>query len=152
MKKKLLGCGVSDHDIDCLCDVHITGEPWTVGVTIPDSYWCGEAITTHFNLGVPWTGADLATFFEGLAMVQKHINRNGVIHNIPVPNKAPIERKERAIKKLDYEQLQDLKDWIKEGITPTPATVLMWEKHGVKIHKSYVTKTKVRMIKRGELK
>lgn len=149
MSKKPLGCGIKEHSIDCLCDVIITGEPWQVSVTIPGDYWCGEAITDHFNLGVPWTGADLATFFEGLAMVQKHINRNGVVHNIPNPDKIA---REREIKKLDYEQLQDLKDWIREGISPTPATVLMWERHGVKIHKSYVTKTKVRMIKRGELK
>jgi len=149
MNKKLLGCGNKEHSIDCLCDVIITGEPWKVNVTIPNDYWCGDAITDSFNLGVPWTGGDLATFFEGLAMVQKHINRNGVVFHIPTGNKVI---REREIKKLDYEQLQDLKDWIKEGIMPTPATAMMLEKHGVKIHKSYVTKTKTRMIKRGELK
>lgn len=151
MNKKLLGCGVKEHDIDCLCDVHISGEPWKVKVTIPQDYWCGEAITDYFNLSVPWTGADLATFFEGLAMVQKHINRNGVIHSIPNPQQPKVIR-DRPITRLDYEQLQDLKDWIRQGIMPTPATKLMMEKHGIQIHKSYVTKTKVRMIKRGELK
>lgn len=149
MKKKPLGCGVAEHSIDCLCDVKLTGEPLPITVTIPNDYWCGEAITDYFDLGVPWTGADLATFFEGLAMVNKHINRNGVVFSIPKPNTVI---REREIKKLDYEQLQDLKDWIRQGIMPTPATKLMMEKHGVQIHKSYVTKTKVRMIKRGELK
>lgn len=148
MNKKLLGCGVAEHDMDCLCDVKISGKPWKVAVTIPDSYWCGDAITDYFDLAVPWTGADLATFFEGLAMVQKNINRNGVVFNFPDPNKVVHHR---PIKKLNPEQLADLQCWILEGVMPTAATKLMMEKHGVQIHKSYVSKTKVRMIQRGEL-
>lgn len=148
MNKKLLGCGVAEHDIDCLCDVKISGEPWKVAVTIPDSYWCGDAITDYFDLSVPWTGADLATFFEGLAMVQKHINRNGVVFNIPNESKKPVQRK---VKKLTEEQLADLESWVADGVLPTAATKMMMEMHGVKIHRSYVTKTKVRMKNRGDL-
>ena len=147
MNKKLLGCGVSEHDIDCLCDVKLTGKPLEVKVTIPHSYWCGDAIVEHYDLGIPWTGADLATFFEGLALVNKNINRLG---QITVPNPDRVWNG-RPISKLNPEQLQDLKDWITQGIMPTPATKLMMEKHGVQIHKSYVTKTKTRMKKRGEL-
>jgi hypothetical protein len=149
MNKKVLGCGVEEHHEDCLCDVHISGEPWEVKVTIPLDYWCGQEIVDHFDLGVPWTGADLATFFEKLAEVNGYINRKGQVHHVPAPNKEP---RERAIKKLNAEQLEDLKDWIRSGMMPTPCVKAMMDTHGIVIHKSYVTKTKVRMIRRGELK
>lgn len=148
MNKKLLGCGVKEHDIDCLCDVILTSkEPMKVGVSIPHSYWCGDAIVEHYDLGIPWTSADLATFFEGLALVGKHINRLG---QITVPNPDRIW-KGRPVKKLTEEQLNDLETWVSEGMMPTPAVKLMMEKHGVEIHKSYVTKTKTRMKKRGQI-
>lgn len=141
------GCGVIEHEETCLCDVNIDNvKPWKVAVTIPYDYFGGIEICEKFNLGVPWTGADLATFFEQLSNLRKHIDKNGKVNSYP--NAGPRQRK---IKKLTLEQLEDLKSWIREGIQPTPCTRLMQDTYGVSITRSYVTKMRQRMEVRGEL-
>lgn len=149
MTKKLLGCGVAEHDSDCLCDVHISGEPWEVKVTIPYDFFAGEEICEMFNLGVPWTGADLATFFEKVAEVRQYFTRHGQVHRIPVydpENKRP----RHGNSKLTHEQLNDLKDWVRAGGKPTELANRVFEEFGVTIHRSYIIKTRLRMQERGE--
>jgi hypothetical protein len=149
MEKKTLGCGVAEHDTDCLCDVKISGEPWEVKVTIPYDYFAGEEICEMFGLGVPWTGADLATFLEKVGEVRSYFNRNNQIHRIPVVD-PDVQLPRHGNAKFTHEQLADLKDWIRAGGKPTELKNRVFEEFGIRIHKSYVVKTRLRMQERGE--
>jgi len=148
MAKQPLGCGVEEHDVECLCDIPYSDEPFVVNVTIPDDYFAGQEICDMFNLGVPWTGADLATFFEKVAEVRSYINRNGVVNRIP---DAGMKTRWRGNTKMTAEQLEEFKGWIRDGGKPTELVNRLMEVHGIKIHKSYVVKTRIRMRERNEL-
>lgn len=146
MTKKQLTCGVETHDPECLCDVILKDEPREIKSVIPYSYEFGPAIVEHFKLGVPWTGNDLVVFLQAIDKMEYYRRRP----NLWV-NGTPQEYIDNRMKKLTPEQLVVLKDLIRDGVMPTPAANAMNEQFNVDITRSYVAKTKTRMIERGEL-
>lgn len=59
------GCGVADHDDDCLCDV-VIDKITPVNVTSVSELWGGDAICRIFDMAAPWEPENLLTFFEKL--------------------------------------------------------------------------------------
>lgn len=59
------GCGVAEHDDDCLCDVVIT-EITPINVRSVSDLWGGDAICKIFDMAGPWEPENLLDFFEKL--------------------------------------------------------------------------------------
>lgn len=142
-RQKPLNCGNTEHPLECLCDVIIT-EVKPITVTLPYDVKYGKAITDHLDIGVPWSSKDLADFLEMLGKIQDMARRPS-----EWGDRQPM--KPRDLKKLNEEQLTALKNLIKSKIKPTPITRIMETEYGVSITRSYVCKTRTRMVKRGEL-
>ena len=142
-RQKPLNCGNEEHPLECLCDVIIT-QPTKVTVTIPYDLKFGPEVCEHLGLGVPWSGADLADFFEALDKVQK-LAKHPTLWGDRKPHT------QHELKKMTIEQLHAMKDMIREGMMPTPVLRKMQDDYGVTITRSYVCKAKTRMIQRGEL-
>jgi hypothetical protein len=47
------GCGVSDHDNDCLCDVHIK-QSTPISIALPDQMMYATVICEHMDFCAPW--------------------------------------------------------------------------------------------------
>lgn len=62
----VVGCGVADHDTDCLCDVHVTS-PTPIGVRLVDN-WVLRMVADYFDMSWPWTPAKLAFLLEKSAV------------------------------------------------------------------------------------
>jgi len=146
MTKKQLTCGVPDHTPECLCDVILKDGPGEIKSVIPYSYQFGPEIVERLQLGVPWTGNALVVFLQAIDKLEYYRRRP----NLWV-NGTPQEYMNNRMKKLTPEQLDVLKDLIRDGLMPTAAAETMNEQFGVNITRSYVAKTKSRMIDRGEL-
>jgi hypothetical protein len=59
-----LGCGVTDHADDCLCDVVVTEiTPINFGGHEVDH---ADLVIKYRNLGAPWTSSDMAELIEAL--------------------------------------------------------------------------------------
>lgn len=141
-RQKPLNCGNETHPLECLCDV-IIKETKPITATIPYDLKFGPEVCEHLGLGVPWTGADLADFFEALAKVQELAHRPSLWGDRKVYSM-------KELKKMNAEQLFAMKEMIRSGMMPTPVLRKMESDYGVIITRSYVAKTKTRMIQRGE--
>lgn len=130
-------CGVLEHETTCLCDVYVT-EAKPISVTIPYDILGGEGVARALNLGVPWTSGDLASFFEALGRGYEALAK---------------ERRDEAstMRKMNEYHLECLKDYIREGIMPTPIVGMMKSRFDVDITRSYVCHTRTRMRARGEM-
>lgn len=47
------GCGHSDHDVSCLCDVHVKKET-PINVAVPHGLMYASVICEHMELEAPW--------------------------------------------------------------------------------------------------
>jgi hypothetical protein len=148
-RQKPLNCGNETHPLECLCDVIIT-QPTKTTATIPYDIKYGEAVCEHLGLGVPWSGADLADFFEGLAKVQDLARRPSLWGDRAVQVRSSSYTM-HALKKMNEEQLYAMKKMIMEGMLPTPVCRKMEDDYGIILSRSYISKTKKRMILRGEI-
>ena len=56
------GCGVLEHDEDCLCDVIIT-DPVSIDVGLRDN-WALHAVAKYFDMSVPFSAEDFGFLLE----------------------------------------------------------------------------------------
>jgi hypothetical protein len=147
-RQKPLNCGNETHPLECLCDVIIT-QPTKTTATIPYDIKYGEAVCEHLGLGVPWSGADLADFFEGLAKVQDMARRPSLWGERKVQERGS-KYHIHALKKMNEEQFAAMKQMIVGGMNPTPIVRRMNDDYGIVLTKSYISKTRQRMQFRGE--
>ncbi len=146
MTEQLLTCGVENHNPSCLCDVKLKPGHGEINVTIPYTYRYGAEIAERLGLGVPWTSYDLAVFLQALDRVD-YLRRRPHLWSDGYTS----EEAQEPLRKLNVGQLQHLKDLIIAGVNPTPAMKIIEDEYGIKISRSYVTRTKTRMKERGEL-
>jgi hypothetical protein len=148
------GCGVWEHDETCLCDVVIS-KPTKFVCTIPDDLEHGKLIAELIN----WDGEDLVAFFEaytkGMDAIRSAYERGMTPDEAAGKIKGRRRRmsnyKQFVPKNIPYEVYDYLREQVRLGIQPTPLVKAIQDKFNVTIHKSYVTKTKNRMIRRGEM-
>lgn len=135
------GCGVLEHIETCLCDVIIPDEPNDNYLAIPYEYTNGEAIA-YFG---KWDGS-IAHWLELLDKGRTGLweRRNELIM---------IQRDEEGNFKqtLPDDVYEYLVDGIRAGKQPTPLRQEIIDRFDHTIHKSYVTKLKQRLQKRGLL-
>lgn len=60
-----MGCGTEPHGPECLCDVVLGVERTPINYGMTD-VWHGEAIARAMDVGVPWSGKDIADFGESM--------------------------------------------------------------------------------------
>lgn len=63
------GCGVIEHDIECLCDVVIPHPTGWVGDAIQDM-WMGQEIARLKDYRMPWEDATIIDYLESLAFAK----------------------------------------------------------------------------------
>lgn len=149
-----LGCGVLEHDETCLCDV-LVKKSSPIVCRIPDDLEHGKYIAELIN----WDYKDLSVFFEaytkGMDAIRKAYERG------MTPDEAAGKIRGRRKRKSNYSHFVpkfltwDVYNYIRErvvaGCGPSALVREVQEQFNVTIHKSYVTKTKNRMIERGEM-
>lgn len=138
------GCGVLEHEETCLCDVVIT-KPTTTCVRIPYGITNGEAIA-HFG---KWDG----TLYHWFKLMEFSYQ---AIHRFRLDElESQTDQRQFATGKFKRTLPDDvyafLVEGIRQGIQPTPLRNNITERFGVTINKSYVTKLRQRLEKRGEL-
>ena len=136
------GCGIAEHPVTCLCDVVIT-EPIVADYpVIPYQIKAGVALA-HYG---KWDGTlqhwlELSRFawdqIHKYRAEQEERNIEGILPNRPTT--------------IPYEAYEYLRMRVAEGAMPGPVLAELWERFGVKISKSYVSKTRARMREKGEL-
>ena len=57
------GCGVVDHDEDCLCDITLPDTPTPVGVGLGGN-WVLKMVADYFDLSYPWTPDKIVFLLE----------------------------------------------------------------------------------------
>lgn len=57
------GCGVVDHDEDCLCDIRMPDTPTPVGVGLGGN-WVLQMVADYFDLSYPWTPDKIVFLLE----------------------------------------------------------------------------------------
>jgi hypothetical protein len=149
-----LGCGIREHDETCLCDV-IVKNPTPIRCRIPDDLEHGKYIAELIN----WDYKDLGVFFEaytkGMDAIRKAYERGMTMDeaagNIRGRRKRKSNYNHFVPKNIPWGVYDYLREQVRLGVGPTPLVNAIKEKFNVTIHKSYVTKTKNRMIQRGEM-
>jgi hypothetical protein len=138
------GCGVPEHPVECLCDVIIT-KPTTTKLAIPYEMHNGEAIA-YFG---KWNGT-LLNWFELADIAWQAIHKyRQELEDPPVhANPSYATRYKRTMPDDAYHYLVE---GIRDGKQPTPLRQELIDIFGVTIHKSYVTKLRQRLERRGEL-
>ena len=131
------GCGVLEHDEECLCDVIIT-KPTEVKVRIPFDINHGPAIA-HYG---KWDGT-LVHWFEIQRKAQDALHLMLTRPDIPPTG--------HFARKVPNEVYNYLVERIKDGISPTPLRQEIIDLFDYTIHKSYVTQLRKRLKKRGQL-
>lgn len=134
----IVGCGWTDHDEACLCDVVIDDTLQEVRVTIPYDYAAGPYIVRAMELGVPWTSGDLASFLDAIALAHDTLEEQN-------------REKKAQLRQSTVASLTAMKDMIREGKQPTQIVGAIKARFDVDITRSYVCKTRRRMEARGEL-
>lgn len=135
------GCGIEEHDPLCLCDVVIP-KSTEIRVTIPYDMVNGEALA-HFG---KWDGT-LLHWFELSDKAWPAIKRMRAEQNIPsVPLTDGTFRRTLPPNVYAY-----LVEGIRQGKQPTPLRQEIIDIFDYTINKSYVTKLRQRLEKRGEL-
>lgn len=148
------GCGVWEHDETCLCDVVIT-KPTQFVCAIPDDLVHGRYIADL----IEWDGEDLVAFLEAYTKGWDAIRKAYERGMTPDEAAGHITGRRRRMsnyaqfvpKNIPYEVYDYLREQVKIGTQPSPLVKSIQEKFGITIHKSYVSKTKKRMIERGEM-
>jgi hypothetical protein len=152
------GCGVFDHDETCLCDVVIT-KPTEFVCVLPNDLEHGKYIAELIG----WDGKDIVAFFEaytkGMDAIRKAYERgfspDEAAGHIIGQRKLKEGRQNGYYmfvpKNIPWEVYDYLREQVKLGVQPSPLVKAIEEKFGITIHKSYVSKTKKRMIQRGEM-
>lgn len=138
------GCGVIEHVETCLCDVVIT-HPTTTCVRIPYGITNGEAIA-HYG---KWDGT-LYHWFKLMNFSYREIHAYRLEQMENEMDKRPLATG-RFKRTLPDDVYAYLVEGIRQGVQPTPLRDSIAEKFSVTINKSYVTKLKQRLQKRGEL-
>lgn len=140
------GCGILEHDEECLCDVVITN-PTTTCVTIPYGITNGEAIA-HYGR---WDGT-LYHWFKLMEFSYQEIHKFRTEENEKTINKQHMAlERGRFRRTLPDDVYEFLVEGIRQNIQPTPLKNSISERFGVTINKSYVTKLRQRLTARGEL-
>lgn len=132
-----LGCGVTEHDESCLCDVVIT-KPTETKVCIPYDMVNGPAIAYYGD----WDGT-LLHWFEISRKAWDAIHLFRIRPDIPPTG--------HFARKLPNEVYDYIVDGIRQGKQPTPLKNEVQQMFDVTINKSYVTHLRKRLQKRGEL-
>lgn len=147
------GCGVLEHEVTCLCDVHIT-KPTSTQVIIPYQIVNGVALA-HYG---KWDGS-LVHWFELMDKAWTAIHRfrdNQLIYTdggrLAVrEGEAVHDTRGQFSRTIPDEAYAYLVKRISEGGQPTPIRSELIERFGVTINKSYVTKLRGRLKERGLL-
>jgi hypothetical protein len=138
------GCGVTEHNELCLCDVIITKPTGDNYLAIPYEYPNGEAVA-YFG---KWDG----TLKHWLEIYDKaNMGLRAYYASIEPKPKPPPPDTGRYKRTLPDDVYDHLVDGIRRGVQPTPLRQELIDFYGITIHKSYVTKLKQRLTARGEL-
>lgn len=134
------GCGVLEHNQLCLCDVIIPETTSDDYLAIPWDYTNGEAIASFGK----WDGS-LAHWFELL-----HIARTGLAK---FKTEEIMEQRNHdfIFTKLPDDVYKYLVQGIRDGKQPTPLRQEIVDRFQYTISKSYVTKLRQRLERKGLL-
>lgn len=149
-----LGCGIREHEESCLCDV-IVNTPTEIRCRIPDDLEHGKYVAELIN----WDYKDLSVFFEaynkGMEAIRKAHERGMTMDEAAGNIRGRRRRKSNyshfVPKNIPWEVYDYLRQQVRLGVQPTALVNAIKEEFNISIHKSYVSKTKKRMIERGEM-
>lgn len=121
------GCGVADHDDDCLCDV-VVDKPTPIGVSFPHDITFANVICEHMGFDAPYKTADVLQALQMCARAKDMLSSQRDEYNW------------RDNQKVPYDARDFMREAAESGMRNKEVRRLVMEGWGVEISPAYISK------------
>ena len=121
------GCGVAEHDADCLCDV-VIGKPTPIGVSFPHDITFANVICEHMGFEAPYKDEDVLTALQMVGRAKDMLS-------------GPRDEYEwRDNQKVPHDAREFMRECAESGMRNKEVRQLVLEGWGVTVSPAYVSK------------
>jgi hypothetical protein len=122
------GCGGKGHDVGCLCDVVIAGEPTPIRVSFPHEITFAHVICEHMGYEAPYSLDDLLDCLQMAARAKDMLDSNRM------------DVKWRENQKVPHDAREFMRECAEQGMRNIHVRQKVKEIYGVDISPAYISK------------
>lgn len=121
------GCGVPEHDADCLCDVHVS-QPTPIGVSFPHDITFANVICEHMGFEAPYKDEDVLTALQMVGRAKDMLS-------------GPRDEYDwRENQKVPHDAREFMRECAEAGMRNKEVRQLVLEGWGVTVSPAYISK------------